>query len=231
VRARQALKLVVNRPGLAAAVYGQYGVVANDTLCAASDPMYVQLPQHEQDLEQAKSLLRQAGRSDLTVTLTSAPVGTGLPQTADVFAQQAEGAGVNAVVNQVPTAVIYGPRFLKWAFTTTSDSGDGYLVSVTESLLPNCSYSETHFTSPRLTSLYYQAVAQPNLSLRREIAGEMQRIELDRGAFWCRAIRRSSMPTRPRCTGSRPAWKALHSTLTTSRTRGARNERARRVVS
>jgi peptide/nickel transport system substrate-binding protein len=183
VRVRQALKLVIDRPQMAEAVFGRYGAIANDTFAAPSDPLYVALPQRQQDLEQAKTLLAQAGRSGLTIKLTSAPVAQGLPQTAEVFAQQAKGAGVNVVLDPVTPDVIYGPEFLKWGFTTTFEGGDGYLVSVGETMLPNSSYPETHFNNARFTSLWNQAVAASDLSLRREIAGEMQKIEYDEGGY------------------------------------------------
>jgi peptide/nickel transport system substrate-binding protein len=183
VRVRQALKLVVNRPQMAAAVFGPYAKIANDTFCAPFDPLYVPLPQRQQDLEQAKSLLTQAGHSGLTVTLVSAPVAQGIPEMAQVFVQQAKGAGVNVVLDQVTTDVIYGPKFTKWPFAMTYGGGDGYLLTIAEVMLPNASYPETHFNNPRFTKLYYEALAAPSLSLRREIAGEMQRIEYDEGGY------------------------------------------------
>ena len=60
------------------------------------------LPQRVQDLEQAKSLLKQAGYdNNLTVELTcSTATGAGDVQAAQVFAQQAKGAGVTVNVKQ-----------------------------------------------------------------------------------------------------------------------------------
>ena len=84
------------------AVFGPYGSIANDSFCAPFDPLYVAAPQRHQDLEQAKSLLKKAGHSGVTVKLTAAPVAQGLAQMAVVFAQQAKGAGVNVVLDQVP---------------------------------------------------------------------------------------------------------------------------------
>ena len=50
-------------------------------------------------------------------------------------------------------------------------------------MLPKASFPETHFTNPRLTSLYYQAMAAADVSVRREIAGKMQQIERDEGGY------------------------------------------------
>jgi peptide/nickel transport system substrate-binding protein len=183
VRVRQAMRLIVDRPQMLKTVFGQYGAIANDTMAATFDPLYVPLPQREQDLEQAKSLLAQAGHSGLTVKLAAAPVSQGLPEMAQVFAQQAKGAGVNVVLEPVTTAVLYGPEFLKWPFETDYNNYNTYLVNVSELLLPTSSYPETHFNNPRYTSLYHQTVATAELSMRRELAGEMQRIEYDQGGY------------------------------------------------
>ena len=61
VRVRQAFRLMVNRPQMVAQVLSGQGSVAND-LYGRFDPAYdSSLPQRQQDLEQAKSLLKQAG--------------------------------------------------------------------------------------------------------------------------------------------------------------------------
>ncbi len=183
VRVRQAMKLIVDRPQMLEAVFGPYGAIANDSFCAPFDPLYLSAPQRQQDLEQAKSLLAQAGRSGVTVKLTTGPIAQGTTQMAVVFAQQAKGAGVNVVLDQVTADVLFGPDYLKWPFTQDYYSYLTYLVTVSSTMLPNASFPETHFTSPRLTSLYYQTMAASDLSLRRELAGEMQQIERDQGGY------------------------------------------------
>ncbi|HET6495825.1 MAG TPA: ABC transporter substrate-binding protein, partial [Thermoleophilia bacterium] len=61
VRVRQAFRLIVDRPQMIEQAHGGYSWVAND-MWAVFDPGYpADLPQRVQDLEQAKSLLKQAG--------------------------------------------------------------------------------------------------------------------------------------------------------------------------
>jgi peptide/nickel transport system substrate-binding protein len=183
VRVRQAMRLVVDRPEMLSSVFGAYGTIANDTWCTPYDPLYVALPQRQQDREQAKSLLRQAGHSNLTVKLVTAPAAQGVPEMAQVFAQQAKGAGVNVIVDPVPIDVLYGPQFLKWPFEVDYNNDDTYLPEMAGIMLPTSSFNETNFNNPRFNSLYNQANAAADLSLRREIAGEMQRIEYDEGGY------------------------------------------------
>jgi peptide/nickel transport system substrate-binding protein len=183
VRVRQAMKLIVDRPQMLKTVFGPYGAIANDNWCATFDPLYVTLPQREQDLEQAKSLLAHAGHSGLTVKLAAAPAAQGTVQMAEVFAQQAKGAGVNVVIDPITTDALYGAEWLKWPFEMDYGSYNTYLVNVSESMLPTSSFPETHFNNPRYTSLYHQAVATGDINQRRELAGEMQRIEYDESGY------------------------------------------------
>jgi peptide/nickel transport system substrate-binding protein len=183
VRVRQALKLIVDRPQMLKAVFGPYGSIANDSFCAPFDSLYTPLPQRHQDLEQAKSLLRQAGQSGLTFKLTTAPIAQGAVEIAEVFGTQAKDAGVNVTINQVTPDVLFGPNYTKWPFSMSYWTYATYLVTIGDSMVPGASYPETHFNNPRFTSLYYQALGAADLSLRREIAAEMQRIEFDQGGY------------------------------------------------
>ena len=78
VRVRQAFRLIVDRQQMVDQVLSGQGRIAND-LYAPYDPCFASdLPQREQDLEQAKSLLKAAGRENLTVELVTAPVFQGI---------------------------------------------------------------------------------------------------------------------------------------------------------
>src|SRR5262249_46628453 len=69
VRVRQAMRLIVNRDELIQQALLGNGRVAND-LYTPYDPAYAKsIPQREQDIEQAKSLLKAAGQENLTVEL------------------------------------------------------------------------------------------------------------------------------------------------------------------
>ena len=62
VRVRQAMRLIVNRPQMLDVVFGGKGMVGND-VTSIWDPFYDSaIPQRVQDLDQARSLLQQAGR-------------------------------------------------------------------------------------------------------------------------------------------------------------------------
>jgi hypothetical protein len=71
VRVRQALRLIVDRQQMIDQALNGFGILGND-LYSPFDPVFASdLPQRVQDIDQAKSLLAQAGQSDLDVELVT----------------------------------------------------------------------------------------------------------------------------------------------------------------
>jgi peptide/nickel transport system substrate-binding protein len=183
VRVRQAMRLIVNRPQLRELVYGGYGVLGNDVQ-SIWDPSYDHaLPQREQDLAQAKFLLKQAGRSDLVFTLTTSAIATGSVQAAQVLAQQAKDAGVTINLQTITETELYGPNYLRWGFAQDFYVYNPYFLQVSESMLPTAPYNETHFNDPRYTTLYNEGLATVDDTKRTDIVHEMQEIEYTIGGY------------------------------------------------
>ncbi|HEU4973855.1 MAG TPA: ABC transporter substrate-binding protein [Baekduia sp.] len=179
VRVRQAFKLIADRKQLIQQALDGQGRIAND-IYAPYDPAYNHdIPQRQQDLEQAKSLLRQAGRSDLTVQLTTAPFAAGIVEAAQVFAQQAKGAGVNVQVKKVNQATYWGPQYLKWLFSQDFWFTRSFLAQVAQGNTPDAPYNQTHWRNDRWLSLYQQAKRELDDSKRTDLIHEMQRIQHD----------------------------------------------------
>lgn len=96
---RLAMKLLIDRKAMVQQAYGGYGQVANDMPCPG-DPGYPKdLPQRDQDIDQAKSLLKAAGYEDLKITINTSAQNGGMTNSAQVFAEQAKKAGVTVNVN------------------------------------------------------------------------------------------------------------------------------------
>ncbi len=91
VRVRQALRLIVDRQQMIDQALNGFGILGND-LYSPFDPAYAKdLPQRMQDIDQAKSLLKQAGQENLAVELvTSTAVGAGAVESANLFVEQAK---------------------------------------------------------------------------------------------------------------------------------------------
>lgn len=178
VRVRQAFKLIPDRQTMIEQAYAGFGALGND-MFAPFDPGYpADIPQREQDLEQAKSLLKQAGYSDLAVTLvTSDAVGSGVVAAAQVFAEMAKGAGVAVKVDKVESGVIYGDRYLSWPFSQDFWYTRNYLTQVTSSSLPDSPYNASHWENDDWFAIVKEAFKTGDEAQRNELIAEAQKIQ------------------------------------------------------
>ncbi|HET8979496.1 MAG TPA: ABC transporter substrate-binding protein [Solirubrobacteraceae bacterium] len=189
VRVRQAFRLIVDRPQMVEQVLSGQGRIAND-MYSPYDPAYASsLPQRKQDIEQAKSLLKQAGHSNLTVTLTTAPVFQGVVQAAEVFAQQASAAGVNVKLSKVDTGTFYGPNYLKWPFAQDFWATREYLPQVAQGSLPNSPFNETHWAfsgtqdAAEFTKLINEARGTVDQTKRNDLLRQAMTLEYNNGGY------------------------------------------------
>jgi peptide/nickel transport system substrate-binding protein len=183
VKVRQAMRLLVDREQMIEQVLSGQGRVAND-LYSPYDPAYNdELPQRRQDLDQAKSLLRQAGQSDLGVELVTSPVVQGIVEAAQVLAEQAKGAGVTVNVRKVDPGTFYGDNYLKWAFAQDFWVTRTYLSQVAQCALPDSPFNETHWKDPEFLDLISQARAELDDAKRTELLHRAQEIEYERGGM------------------------------------------------
>lgn len=183
VRVRKAFRLIADRQQMIDRVASGYGSVAND-LYSPFDPGYAKdLPQRKKDIDQAKSLLKQAGKEGLKVDLHASNV-TGMVEIATVFAAQAKEAGVEVNVISVPN--YYGDDYGKLAFSVEVWGTRNYLNMVLQGSLPSSPYNLTHWPpktgeGSNFEDLYKQALAATDAAKRNEIMHEMQKLEYDLG--------------------------------------------------
>jgi peptide/nickel transport system substrate-binding protein len=183
VRVRQAFRLIVDRRQMVEQVLSGQGRIAND-MYAPFDPAYASsFPQRQQDLAQAKSLLKQAGHSSLTVELVTADVFQGVVAAAQVFAQQASGAGVKVNVRKLDTGTFYGDNYLKWTFAQDFWATRMYLPQVAQGSLPTSPFNETHWNDPTFIKLINQARAEIDDTKRKAILQDAQKLEYDNGGY------------------------------------------------
>jgi peptide/nickel transport system substrate-binding protein len=186
VRVRQAMRLLVDRKAMIEQVASGYGFLGNDIYAPFDDGYNKDLPQREQDIDQAKSLLKAAGKEGLSVDLHTTNGAAGMVELATVFAQQAKAGGVTVNVRNDPN--YYGDSYLKLAFSVDFWGTRGYLSQVQQGSLPTAPYNETHWppksgTGSNFGSLYKQALAATDDSKRIEIEHAMQKLEYDDGGY------------------------------------------------
>jgi peptide/nickel transport system substrate-binding protein len=184
VRVRQAIRLIADRPQIIEHAFNgeKFATVANDWP-SIQDPVYDHdIPQRTQDIEQAKSLLKQAGREDLTVELVVSNVVPGVVETAQVLAQQAKAAGVTIKVNNLADAGTYFTKYwhqapFKFDFLITSSVWEyiGY------TLLPTAGYNISNWRDPEWLKLVTEARGTLDDAKRKELMSEAQKIFHERG--------------------------------------------------
>jgi peptide/nickel transport system substrate-binding protein len=184
VRVRQAMRLLVNRPQLIDSALDGYGVVANDVF-SPYDPDFDSSLHREQDIPQAKALLKAAGQEDLTVTLVTSAVATGTVAMATVLAEQAKAAGVTINLNNISPATFFSPKsYLVSDFSQDYYGYSPYLAQVAQCMLGSMSpFNETHTDSPTLNRLYAQANSELNPATRKQIEYEMQVWDFNNGGY------------------------------------------------
>jgi peptide/nickel transport system substrate-binding protein len=183
VRVRQAMRLIVNRPQMVEQVLSGQGRIAND-MYSPFDPAFdSSLAQRAQDIDQAKSLLKAAGHSGLSVQLVTAPVFNGVVQAAEVFAQQATAAGVKVSLRKLDTGTFYGPNYLKWTFAQDFWATREYLPQVAQGSLPSSPFNETHWGAGKFSTLINQARAELDATKRADIIHDAESMEYNEGGY------------------------------------------------
>jgi peptide/nickel transport system substrate-binding protein len=178
VRVRQAMRLLVDRQAIVDQALAGEGVVAND-LYAPFDPCFASdIPQREQDVEEAMSLLKKAGAEDLQAEFAVAPVEVGLVETAQVFAEQAKAAGVTITVRKLDPDQLFA-NYLNWPLSIDFFFTAPYFTYPPYIDLPDGPFNSTHFDDPEFNKLYAQGVAEVDEDKRCDIAHQMQEISHD----------------------------------------------------
>lgn len=186
VRVRQAMRLIADRPQMVAQALAGHGHIGNDVYAPFDEAFDHALPQRHQDIAQAKSLLKAAGQSNLTVDLQSTNGALGMNEGAQVFAQQAKAAGVNINVKILDSGAFYGTQYLKWTFSTDFWGTRNYLSQVAAGSLPTSPYNETHWpdtADKKFLSLYTEALQTVDRNKRFAIEHEMQMLEYNKGGY------------------------------------------------
>jgi peptide/nickel transport system substrate-binding protein len=181
---RQAFRLIPNRQEMIDQVFAGFGKLGNDVFSPFDPRCPSDLPQREQDLDQAKSLLKSAGYSDLKVKLTTAPAAAGEINMAQVFTTHAKGAGVDVQIDQQPVGTFYSDSYLKVPFGMDYGTTQLFLATASQLMIGDHSfYNANHFDDPEYNQLYDQAVSTTNEAKRKQLIGQMAHIDYDRGGY------------------------------------------------
>jgi len=180
VRVRQALRLLIDRGQVVSNALGGYGRVANDHEGGTPQCGDPGIAQRKQDIEQAKKLLTEAGRSNLSFSITTDGLLPGMQELAQVFAENAAKAGVKVTVD-VPTVPEFLSKWTKWPVFIDFNPIP-YLPTVIGSLLPGRVGNATHWDNAEFIRLADELFVAPERE-RCSIMNQMHRIEHEQGAM------------------------------------------------
>lgn len=184
-RAREAIRLAVDREALVKNVLSGYGSVANDVLGTA-DPAYDRsLPQRVRDLDRARALFAQAG-TDLgrTYQLFTKDEAFGEVNTAKIIAGQLAEAGLKVEVVQQEAEVFAAESWHKAALTTVSwGTNDSVLFFADKVLNSKSHINETGFQDPAFDTALATAMSAASAEERARALTELQRVQYDRGGY------------------------------------------------
>lgn len=182
VRVRQAIRLLMSRKQAVDSALAGQGAVGYDYIGRFSEA-FEGGPKREQDIEQAKSLLKRAGRENEAFEVVTSPIAAGIVKACEVLAQNAKTAGVNLTTKLVEPST-YFSRYGKWTFSIDYWVGLPYLVTSSIALGPKAEIvNTTHFNDPEYNSLFFQANKQTDETKRFEMIKKMHEIEYERGGY------------------------------------------------
>ena len=185
VRVRQAFRLIIDRDQVLSSAFDGVAWIGND-VAGVFDPgvELADLPQRVQDLEQARSLLKQAGYdNDLSVELVcSDGNGAGTVATAQVFAENAKSAGVDVKVNKVTADVLWGKDYSDWwTFSMDFWGYRNYLQHAAVATVPDAPWNEIDWKHDEWYALIQEGFRTIDDAKRNEIVAEAATIEYNEG--------------------------------------------------
>lgn len=181
---REAVRLAIDRQQLLDTAFLGYGQLGNDLITPQDPSSPVDLPQRTRDVEQARSLMAQAGLADgVDVTLDSTTAYPGMDTAATLIAQQLSDIGIRAQVELAPPDTYFVDVYAQKPFYVSYLGGIPFLDVVRVALTPGSPTNETAWNDPAWSAGLAAALANPDEASRRVELGELQKRLRDDGGY------------------------------------------------
>ena len=185
VRVRQAMMSAIDRQALIDNALDGFGSLGND-IPGKGVPLFdSSLPQKHQDIDKAKSLLKQAGHRTVDVTLTTSPIFAGFPESATLLQQQVKPAGFNVSLKQVqPSQYLTPPPggvYLKLQFGQDKWPIPTLQSFYTQALVPGATYNESHESNPAFGKMLRKAIAAIDPDQQQKLWNQVQEYQYTQG--------------------------------------------------
>jgi peptide/nickel transport system substrate-binding protein len=187
VNTRLALKYGIDRKKIIDTVLSGYGVIGNDHPIPRTNPYCAaDLPQHAYDPDKAKFYLKQAGLTELAVSLSvSEAAFTGATDAAVLYQAAAKGAGIKLDVKREPADGYWDNVWMKAPFSASYWGGrptaDQMLSIAYKS---DAKWNDTFWKRPEFDKILVAARTEFDEGKRKQMYGELQKmISEDGGAL------------------------------------------------
>ncbi|MFZ0386920.1 MAG: ABC transporter substrate-binding protein [Solirubrobacteraceae bacterium] len=184
-RVRMAMRLIPDRPALIDGALAGYGTLGNDIIGKGLEFYDSSLPQREQDIDHAKFLLKQAGRSDLQFTLDTSTLFPGFVESATLLAEQASHAGVKINLRQIDPDAYYNTSldYLKMGFAETQWQLPSLKYFYLQALSSSAPYNETHWSSKSFDKQLLAAIGEQDRTEAARLWTDLQRTQYELGGY------------------------------------------------
>jgi len=181
---RLAIKHGLNREEMLQLILKGHGTIGKDNPIGPSYRYYAsELAPIPYDPDKAKFYLKQAGLSQVDVTLSAADAAfAGAVDAAVLYKEHAAKAGINIQVSREPNDGYWSSVWLKkpwcacyWGGYATED------LMLSTGYSPGAAWNDTHWNHEKFTQLLVSARAELDETKRREMYVDMQRILRDKG--------------------------------------------------
>jgi peptide/nickel transport system substrate-binding protein len=186
VNVRLAMKWAVDRAQLVKTILRGFGEVGNDHPLGPANIYRAtpeELPQRDYDADKAKYYLKQAGLSELKVTLSIADTAfEGAVEAASLFQESARKAGIEITLDRAPDDGYWSNVWMVKPFSGSYWGGrptEDWVFSQIYSA--GADWNEARWDNTRFNELLIQARGELDSAKRREMYVEMQRILHDDG--------------------------------------------------
>jgi peptide/nickel transport system substrate-binding protein len=187
VKVRQALRLLADRQAFVDQILNGFGEAADD-LPSRGAKYYADDLKREQDLDQAKSLLKAAGQENLSVRLDTSNVLDGLVDASTLYQQQAKQAGVNVKINRIDPGTYFSVtpgRWLSYPFSATFwvNGTASLALFYLNALSKDAPYNETGWKSASADKLLFDAIGTVDEAAATDKWHEVQQMQFDSGGY------------------------------------------------
>lgn len=174
VKVRRAAQLAVDNGAVLAIALAGKGSAAENHHVGPMHPEYADIGPHARDIEQAKKLLSDAGKSDFEYELISVDV-EWQKSSADAIAAQMREAGLNVKRTVLPASTFWND-WNKYPFSCTEWLGRPLGVQVLAlAYKSGGAWNESAYSDPAFDALLDKALATPDADERRKFMADIEK--------------------------------------------------------